>query len=225
MNTYLHSVKANCNWNEAEVISTIRAILDYHLGVPPAEFNYNGSKMTPMEFFKNEVDLVPEDYVEILSLMQEPYWEQCYFPVEDNWWKSAEYYNIPLDEFMSTLKRAVKKGYSVSIGGDVSEAGYDSRSQCAIVPSFDIPSEYIDENARQFRFSNKTTTDDHGVHLVGYKENDGKFWFLIKDSGSGSRNGANKGNYFWHEDYVKLKMMNYTIHRSAVEDILKKFKK
>ena len=51
-----------------------------------------------------------------------------------------------------------------------------------------------------------------------------KYWYLIKDSGSSSRNGLNKGHYFYSEDYIKLKMMNYTIHKSAVEDILKKFK-
>ncbi len=225
MSGYLRSVKANCNWNEEAVLSTIKSILNTYFGVPPTEFTYNGEKYTPVEFQKSETKLNMDDYVEILSLMEEPYWTQCVYPVEDNWWMSDEYYNIPLDTFMDALKSAVKKGYSVSIGGDVSEPGYDSRSQCAIVPTFDIPSEYIDDNARQLRFTNRTTTDDHGVHLVGYKEIDGKFWFLIKDSGSGSRNGANKGFYFWHEDYVKLKMMNFTIHRSAVEDILSKFKK
>ena len=54
-------------------------------------------------------------------------------------------------------------------------------------------------------------------------EKDGKDWYLIKDSGSGSRNGKNFGYYFYHEDYIKLKMMNIMVHRSVAEDILKKF--
>ena len=58
----------------------------------------------------------------------------------------------------------------MSIGGDVSESGYSSKYDIAMVPSFDIPSQYIDENARQFRFSNGTTTDDHAIHLIGYKD-------------------------------------------------------
>ncbi|MCK5740763.1 MAG: peptidase C1, partial [Chlorobi bacterium] len=61
-------------------------------------------------------------------------------------------------------------------------------------------------------------------HLVGYTEKDGDTWFLIKDSGSGARNGKNSGYYFYHEDYIKLKIMNYTVHKSIVKDLLKKFK-
>ena len=122
---------------------------------------------------------------------------------------------------MSIIKSSIKNGYSMSIGGDVSESGYSSKYDIAMVPSFDIPSQYIDENARQFRFSNGTTTDDHAIHLIGYKvdEND-DWWFLIKDSGSGSRNGRFPGYYFYHEDYVKLKMMTFTIHKDAVKKIL-----
>ena len=89
-----------------------------------------------------------------------------------------------------------------------------------------IPSEFIDEHARQFRFSNGTTTDDHAIHLIGYKIDDnGEWWFLIKDSGSGSRNGNFPGYYFYHEDYVKLKMMTFTIHKDAVKETLKKINK
>ena len=116
----------------------------------------------------------------------------------------------------------------MSIGGDVSEAGFSRATNCAIVASFDIPAEYIDEDSRQFRFSNGSTTDDHGMHLVGYYEKDGEMWYLIKDSSSGSRNNDENapefGYYFFHEDYIKLKMMGFTIHKDAVKDVLKKFK-
>jgi bleomycin hydrolase len=129
---------------------------------------------------------------------------------------------------MDVIKKSVKAGYTIAIGGDVSEAGLVSQSQVAVVPSFDIPSEYIDESARQFRFSNGTTTDDHGVHIVGYYELNGKTWFLIKDSGSGSRNvgkqSKNFGYYFFHEDYIKLKIMDFMIHKDAIKDVLAKFK-
>ena len=66
------------------------------------------------------------------------------------------------------------------------------------------------------------------MHLVGYYEKDGKTWFLIKDSSSGSRNNdinaKEFGYYFFSEDYMKLKMMGFTIHKDAVKGILKKFK-
>ena len=224
MMSYLNSLKQNNAWNEETAIETIKSILNYYIGEPPKEFEFEGKKMTPMDFFKNVVKLNPDDYVDIMSLMEKPYYAKTEYKVPDNWWHSPEYHNVPLDDFMSAIKNAVKKGYSMAIGGDVSEAGYESHTEVAMVPTFDIPSEYIDENARQFRFSNGTTTDDHGIHIVGYKEQDGKLWFLIKDSGAGGMNGTNIGYYFYHEDYIKLKMMSFMVHRSAVEDLLKKFK-
>ena len=68
-----------------------------------------------------------------------------------------------------------------------------------MVPTFDIPSAYIDDNARQLRFSNGSTTDDHGIHLIGYKEENGQPLYLIKDSGSSSFNYDPKGYYFLTE--------------------------
>ena len=225
MKTYLESVKAQNAWNMKEVITTIKAILDHHIGEPPRSFRYEGLQYTPREFFRKVVKLNMDDYVDFLSLMEKPYWEKVCHDVPDNWWKNSDYHNVPLDDFMDLIKKAAKEGYTFFIGGDVSSTGYDSHSEVAMVPTYDIPSEYIDENARQLRVSNGTTTDDHGIHVVGYKVIDDEYWFLIKDSGSGSRNGKSKGYYFYHEDYIKLKMMNILVHRSVAEDLLAKFPK
>ncbi len=223
MNNYLQYVKTNHLWNEEVTISTIISILNHYLGEPPKSFDYQGKNYTPLEFFQKVVRLNMDDYLDFLSLKQQPYYQQVEFEVPDNWWHSKEYYNIPLDEFMAIIKKAVRNNYSVCIGGDVSEPGYDSHYEVAMVPSFDIPSQFIDEDARQLRFSNKTTEDDHGIHLVGYWEKDGQDWYLIKDSGSGARNGPNFGYYFYHEDYIKLKMLSFMVHKDMATDILKKF--
>jgi bleomycin hydrolase len=110
----------------------------------------------------------------------------------------------------------------VCIGGDTSEPGLEGHAGIAVIPTFDIPAAFIDESARQFRFTNKTTTDDHGIHVVGCTTVEGSDWFLIKDSGSGSRNNAHRGYYFYREDYIKLKMMGLTVHRDMASDLLKK---
>lgn len=225
MKTYLESVKKAQAWNEEVVLETIKSILNHSIGEPPHKFTYNGKAMTPKEFLKNEVKLNMDDYVSFMSLMQESYWTETIYDVPDNWWKSHDYYNVPLDEYMDVVKEAIKDGYTMSIGGDVSESAYNSHFEVAIIPDYDIPYKYIEENARQFRFSNGTTTDDHGIHIVGWtKDDEDMMWFLIKDSGSGSRNGKNKGYYFYREDYIKLKMMNVMLHKDAVKDILEKFK-
>ena len=223
MNIYLKHIKATNNWNEALVLSTIQSILNNYLGELPTSFKVNGKKMTPHTYLEKIVKINLDEYVDILSLMEVPYYSIGEYKVPDNWWRNNDYYNVPLDDFMTALKNAVKMGYSVGIGGDVSEAGISAHDEVAMVPSFDIPSQYIEENARQFRFSNRSTTDDHCIHVVGYQNRDNGTWFLIKDSGSGGHTGPHPGYYFYHEDYIKLKMMNFIVHKDAVKDLLKDF--
>lgn len=221
MKNYLNSLKVNNNWNEEETVATIKSILNHYIGQPPAEITVDGVKMTPKEYLDKVLKLKLDDYVDILSLLEPGYHKKVEYKVPDNWWHDAEYYNVPLDEFMSAIKNAMKKGYTIAIGGDVSEPGYDFSAGAAVVPSFDIPSEYIDDYARQFRFTNGTTEDDHGLHMVGYTEKDGKTWFMIKDSGAGAQNAKNRGYYFYHEDYVKLKIMDFMVHKDAVSGVMK----
>jgi len=223
MHSYLLGLKKSNAWNEQEAISTIKAIMNHYVGVPPTKFDYKGKTYTPKQFLKDVVKINVDDYVDILSLKEKPYYKKVEYEVPDNWWHSKEYYNVPLDVFMKIVKEAIRNGYTMAIGGDVSEPGIDGDFDVAMIPTFDIPSEYIDDNAREFRFSNHTTTDDHGIHLVGYLHKNGEDWYLIKDSGSSSRNGKNKGYYFYEENYVKLKMMNFLVHKNAVKNILKKF--
>ncbi|HLP71336.1 MAG TPA: C1 family peptidase [Bacteroidales bacterium] len=227
LESYLKSMKENSSWNEESGIATVKSIMNHYLGAPPAEVTVNGQKLTPVQYLKEVVKINPDDYVDILSYSQEPFYRKVEYKVPDNWWHNADYYNVPLNEFMSALKNVVRNGFTVSIGGDVSEPGMDRMTQCAVIPDFDIPSSYINDDARQFRFTNGTTTDDHGMHLVGYLEKDGKDWYLIKDSGSGSRNNPESGEfgyYFFTEDYVKLKMMDFMVHKDAVTGLLQKFK-
>ncbi len=216
MNAFLRSVKERNAWNEAEAVATVRAILNTYMGVPPETFTYNGKSYTPQGFFKKEISIDLNDYEAVVSFMKEPYNTYVEYPVADNWWHSKEYLNLPLDEFMAKIKKAIRNGYTIVFFGDVSEPGLDSYAKAAMVPTFDIPSLYIDENARQFRFVNSTTGDDHGIHCVGYMNKNGTDWFLIKDSGSGSFNAGDKGYYFYHEDYVKLKMLGFFVSKKAL---------
>jgi bleomycin hydrolase len=221
MATYLRSLKTSNAWNEDEALTTIQVILNHYIGEPPKTVKVNGKQMTPKEYFEKVVRLNLDDYIEFVSFVEKPYYQMVEYEVGDNWWHSKDYYNIPLNEFMSGLKKAVRSGYTICIGGDVSEPGIDGHEGVAMVPSFDIPSSAIDEYARQYRFSNGTTGDDHGIHLVGYTVKDGQDWYLIKDSGSGSRNNSHPGYYFYHEDFVKLKMLGFMVHKDAVRDLLK----
>lgn len=228
---YLEGVKLRNAWDEATVVSTVKSIMHHYIGTPPASVQVNGKEYTPQQYLKEIARINPGDYADVLSIMQQPYWKQVEYEVPDNWWHDRSYYNLPLDDYMKILKKSLKSGLTVALAGDVSEAGFLAReANAALVPSFDIPSSAIDEHARQFRFSNGTTTDDHGMHVIGYQEKDGMTWFLLKDSGAGSRNGGpdknkNFGYYFFHEDYIKLKMMNFMVHKDGLKELMPKFEK
>jgi bleomycin hydrolase len=220
VSSYLAHLKSESAWNEDEAVATVRAILNHHLGVPPDKFMVEGKEYTPQSFLRDYLRIDPDDYVDVLSYMQQPYGQQVEYEVPDNWWHSKDYYNVPLDTYMKILKNALNRGYSASLGGDISEPGKNAEKKVFMVPTFDIPAEYIDDSARQYRFGNGSTTDDHGIHLIGYREANGKGWFLIKDSGSSAFNADPKGYYFLTEDYVKLKMMDFMVHKDAIKGFI-----
>jgi bleomycin hydrolase len=229
LSDYMDHVKSTNSWDEAVVISTVKSIMNHYMGVPPETFEWRGVKYTPKEFLSSCLKLQMDDYVDVLSYLQQPFWQQVEYEVPDNWWHSKDYYNVPLEDYMNALKNAIKNHYTIVIGGDVSESGFSRDQQVAMIPTFDIPVADIDDNARQFRFSNGTTTDDHGMHLVGYYQQDGTDWYLVKDSGSGSRNNDEAtpefGYYFFRGDYIRLKMMDFMVHKDAVKELLLKFAK
>ena len=217
---YLDHVKASNAWDEDDAVRTVKAILNHYLGVPPERFTVEGREYTPATYLRDYLKINPDDYVDVVSYEQQPFGQQVEYQVPDNWWHSADYHNVPLDTFMKIIRGALQHGYSIALGGDVSEPGRSPEKKVFMIPDFDIPSSAINDDARQFRFSNETTTDDHGIHLIGYQELNGKGWFLIKDSGSSSFNYEPKGYYVLTEDYVKLKMMDFMVHKDAVKGFI-----
>jgi len=224
MRSFLDYVKKEDIWDEKWVLSVIAEILDKYMGPPPLEFTYKRKKYTPGTFVEKVLKVNPDDYVGFISTMKQPFFTKGEFEVEDNWWHDKGYNNIPLDLFYDTLLSVVKSGYSVAIGGDVSEPGKNFRQDVAFVPTFDIPADYIDQSSREYRIASGSTGDDHGIHLLGWAEKEGKNWFLIKDSGRSARHGRFEGYYFFREDYIRLKMLSYMVHKDAVKEVLEKIK-
>ena len=187
MQVYLAYCKTNNMWDEAQILDALRGIMKKTMGEPPAEVKWQGKTYTPQSFLKEVCQLDMDDYVCFMSTTAQPFWKKGELTVEDNWWRGTDYHNVPLDVWYDTLVKAVKGGSTAAIGGDVSEPGYYGVEKVAIIPSFDIPQAYIDQDAREFRLDNETTTDDHGVHLVGWTSVGDVDWFLIKDSARAAR--------------------------------------
>lgn len=219
---YLDLVAEKGYWDEEDNIVHVRAILDRYLGTPPEEFEFEGRMISPRQFVDEILKVDTSDYVQFISTLSAPFYAMTKFDVNDNWRPTSTYYNVPLEDFYRCLRDAARKGYTACIGGDVSEPGYYGFEDSAIIPTFDIPQEYIDQDSREFRIFTKTTNDDHGVHLLAHSKAGGKDWYLIKDSSRASRHGEHHGYLFFREDYIKLKMLFYMVHRDAAAELLDK---
>jgi len=126
------------------------------------------------------------------------------------------YFNVPLEVFYTSLRDAVAQGYSVAVDVDISEPSYELTKDVGIIPDFDIPAAAISQEARELRFNNGTTTDDHLAQIVGYKKFGAEEWFLAKDSLPTSWEEPRQGYVFFHASYIKLKVLAFLVHRDGV---------
>jgi bleomycin hydrolase len=220
--TYFNAIQKDTNWNRDLIVSTVKSILNHHMGEPPALFSFEGQEYTPLSFMTDYIRISPDDYFSFMSTTSKTFNQKGKFEQPDNWWGSGEYYNVTLADFMTIMKDALDKGFTFSICGDVSEPGYDKYAEVGIIPTFDIPAAYINEDSRELRMYNKATTDDHCIHFIGYLVEDGLWWFMIKDSGSGAFDGPHKGYRFIREDYVSLKVMAVMVHKEGARRVLDK---
>lgn len=222
LDSFLKKVKENNTWNEEFVVSTVKQILNHHLGEPPVKVVINGTDYNPKEYLEKILQIKPQDYFSFMSTKSQTYNQRGELMEPDNWWHSDDYYNIRVEDFIGIAKDALTNGYSVSICGDVSEPGYDKFSKVGIIPTFDIPAEYIDEDSREYRLNNNITYDDHCLHIVGLQVKDGKTWFMMKDSGSGGFDAPPRGYRFISEDYFRLKIITMMVHKMAAKKVLDK---
>ena len=213
------------NWEKAYT-----AVIDSYLGEAPKSFDYNGKKYTPETFAKDVIGINADDYVEISSLQEYPYYTKFVFMVPDNW-SFDQVYNVKINELTEIIDHALKTGYSVAWGGDVSEKSFSWKNGVAFVPEKKYNDMTADEKAdlfngpktelvvteemRQKAFDNYTTTDDHGMHIVGLsKDQNGKEYYIVKNSW-GSSNDY-KGYLFMTKEFVKYKTTDIMLHKGGL---------
>ncbi|MBL4862940.1 MAG: aminopeptidase, partial [Crocinitomicaceae bacterium] len=93
-----------------------------------------------------------------------------------------------------------------------SDAGADKTSNAFKTPVDEVE---ITPEIRQKGYDNKTTTDDHGMHIVGvYKDQNGTKYFLVKNSwGAGN---YPEGYLYVSESYFKWKTINIYVHKDGL---------
>lgn len=215
----MNRVKEQKMWDEVRVLTQVREILQKHLGVPPAHFQHKGRDFTPLTFLQEGAALPWKDYVIVTSFQYAPFYQFVELKVPDNWQHQEVYYNVPLDIFYRSIKQALGRGFSVAFDADITEPSYELTKRYAFVPPFDLPMSAISPEARELRFNNGATTDDHLMHFVSYGEFGGEEWFLVKDSWQTAFEGSGNGYMFFHGSYVQLKTLAFLVHRDALTGV------
>jgi bleomycin hydrolase len=230
------------NWKPA-----ISGILDAYLGKDIKEFEFKGKKYTP-QTYAQAIGLNMDDYISLTSFTNHSLYSKCQLAIPDNYnWGDS--YNVNLNDLMTTVEFALSKGYTLAWGADVSEKGFSFKNGIALVPedpnsiqvvgkdnknfsdagadknanAFLSPVKElaITEEIRQKGYDQKTTTDDHGMHIVGlYTDQNGSKYLLVKNSWGASN--YPKGYLYVSEQYFRLKTINIYLHKGGISLDLKK---
>lgn len=187
------------------------AILDAYLGPLPDHVQVGDRSVTPEEFAHDVLGLDPSAYVEITSFTHMPFWQQVELEVPDNWSHDDRSWNLPLDDAMRVLRSAIVSGYTVEIGADVSEPEFDQRAGYATWKEGRI----IAPEDRQEGWDRWTTTDDHGMHVVGIaRDESGVTYYRVKNSWGDV--GPYHGHIYMSENYIRAKFDLFMVHRDAL---------
>ncbi|MTH15306.1 C1 family peptidase [Flavobacterium sp. LC2016-01] len=220
------------NWQKAYA-----AVIDSYLGKVPDNFTYKGKSYTPQSFAKEVVGINPDEYIEMSSFTTSPYYQKTTLMVPDNW-SLDQVYNVKVNDMTDVIDNALKKGYTVAWATDVSEKSFSWKNGVAYVPTKKFDDMTAEEKAdmfngpkaepeitpemRQAAFDNYTTTDDHGMHIIGIaKDQTGKEYYIVKNSW-GETNDY-KGFLFVTKNFVKYKTTALMVNKGGIpSDIAKK---
>lgn len=222
--------KLSPNWKRA-----FDAVMDSYLGAVPASFTWEGKTYTPRSFADEVVGLNPADYIELSSFTDKPYYKKSILMVPDNW-SMDKVYNVKLEDMTNIIDNALNKGYTVAWATDVSEKYFSWKNGVAYVPEKDYddmsddekknlfdgpkPERVITPELRQAAFDNYTTTDDHGMHIVGLaKDQNGREYYVVKNSW-GTTNDY-KGYLYVTKNYVRYKTTAFLLNKKAIPQELR----
>lgn len=198
-------------------LKSLNSILKEHIGKVPNKVKTEDGTYSPVEYRK-KFDIDPSDYVEITSYSHQPFYKQFVLEVPDNW-AHALYYNLPIDELMEVMHNSIEKGYTFCWDGDTSEKTFKHSNGEA---EWDKKRGKIDQKMRQETFFDRSTTDDHLMHVVGLSKNDdGQMAFYTKNSWGPDSNDFG-GYLHMTEDYVRLKTIAILVHKDAIPKKIRK---
>lgn len=211
--TVRSAVKEDAKSPMAHWQDSVQAVIDKYLGPCPATFQHEGKTYTPKSFTES-LGLNFDDYVSLTSFTHHPFGE--WFMIEAPYkWRLKPSYNIPIDQLMSLLDRALDAGYTVAWGGDVT--GDFDRAGRASLPDGIVPT----QDMRQEQFDNWQFTYDHVMLIYGKATDEqGKPYYMVKNSWG--RSSDYKGTWYMSRDYMALNTTYIFLNRHALPRKLNK---
>lgn len=199
---------------DASDLKTLESILKKEIGKVPKNLKTENGKMNPIKLSES-LKINPDDYIELTSFNHHPFYKPFVLEVPDNW-SHGLYYNLPIDELLETIYYSLNNGYTVAWDGDTSEKTFSHNTGKADLPKKQLGK--VDQKMRQKTFLNRTTTDDHLMHLVGLsKDAKGRNCFYTKNSWGADSNEYG-GYLHMTEDYVWLKTIAIFVHKDAIPE-------
>lgn len=222
--------KLTPNWQNATT-----GVMNAYLGAPPQTFQYNGKTYTPRTWADQVVGINPDDYIGISSFKEHQYYKPFVLLIPDNW-SFESFYNVQMNDLTEIIDNALQNGYTVAWATDVSEKFFSWKNGVAFVPEKEIekmtkeeqenlfngpkPEAKITEDIRQAAYNNYSTTDDHGMHIVGLvKDQNGKEYYIVKNSWGESNDY--KGYMYATKEFVKYKTISILLHKNAIQKGIK----
>jgi bleomycin hydrolase len=217
--------KLDSNWKKEYV-----AAIDHSMGAVPLSFDYQGKTYTPQTFAKEIVGIVPEEYVELSSFTNVPYYKQNVLMVPDNW-SFDKVYNVKLNDMTDIIDHALRSGYTIAWATDITEKTFSWKNGVAFISEKDVDDmtgkeksdlfkspgreKIITPELRQRAFDNYETTDDHGMQITGIaKDQNGKEYYIVKNSW-GTRN-AYKGYIYVTKAYLQYKTTAFLLNKKGI---------
>ena len=91
---------------------------------------------TPKRFTAS-LGINTSDYVEITSYTHHPFYSRFILEVPDNW-IDGQYYNVPLDDLLKIMDKALANGFTVAWDGDDSRDNFYRNEGYVVVLSITI---------------------------------------------------------------------------------------
>jgi len=198
---------------------SIQAVLEAYIGKSPDTFMYQGKSYTTKTFANEFIGINPDDYIEITSYNHLPFYKKSILNIPANW-NEKKYLNLPINEFEKLINYAIENGYSLCWDGDASELGFNSEKGLAKLTN-EQEKQTITQSLRQKTFEDKTTTDDHNMHIIGVSEGkSGNKYYILKNSEGKNELG---GFMYMSKNFLLLKTISVLVHKEAIpSDIRKK---